>query len=894
MFRFCSGLESGHLTVSTGSRLGSYEILAPLGAGGMGEVWRARDTRLARDVAIKILPADLAADPERLRRFEREARAASALSHPNIVTILDIGSEGPTSFIAMELVEGKTLRALIAEGPVQPRRLLPIAAQIAEGLTRAHEAGIVHRDLKPENVMMTRDGLVKILDFGLAKLTHPGQDSGQTASALTVPAETRPGIAVGTAAYMSPEQASGHPVDFRSDQFSLGSMLYEMSAGRPAFKRATMAQTLAAIIDEEPEPRATAAANLPTPLRWVIERCLAKDPEHRYAATRDLVRDLTNLRDHLSELSSAGGIAIEEPKQRSKWRAVAVVAAVVLGLAAMFSLGRFLERAGSSQPTYRQLTFRGAGIGTARFAPDGQTIVFSSQTEGKAPELFSMRLDSPEARSLGLPPAHVLSISQSGQMAILLLKPFALSPRIGHLYEQAIARDPRLFDGLLAQASLSGGAPRELLDDVVFADWAPDGQSLAVIRRVGNRRRVESPIGKVVFDGEEELLNHLCFSTRGDRLAFKDWDRLLVPEGARMADLVSARGDQPLEMSWSDRGDQVFFTEANPGTTFLKGVPPGGPSRIVASLPSDLILYDIVPGGRMLLGRHIETYGIRGAFPGESQPRNLSHFDRSEAIGLSADAGTVLFTDAAQDGAGTLFLRRTDGGAPTRLGEFFGLALSSDGRFVLGVDLADTDDALRCCVIVPAGPGPQRHLDGKGLAWLWSEKMGSGFFPDGKSVFYVGREKGHRPRIYVQSVEGGPPRAVTPEDVRRPVLVGAGKFFCALSPAAEWMLYPSDGNGETRAAVGILPGEQPIGSTPDGLLYVRGADELRQGETLITTRVYRVDPSSGRRELWKEIPPVDPRRAGAITSILFSADGKSCVWTHRWYSTELMLAEGLR
>jgi len=236
------------LTITTGSRLGPYEVLAPLGAGGMGEVWRARDTRLERDVAIKVLPADLAADPERLKRFEREARAASALSHPNIVTIYEVGRAEATSFIAMELVEGRTVRGLLAEG-VPLRRLLGIASQVAEGLTRAHEAGIVHRDLKPENVMVTKEGLVKILDFGLAKLTYPEQGSGQTASAMTVSAATRPGIALGTAAYMSPEQASGHPVDFRSDQFALGSMLYEMATGGPAFKRATMAQTMAAIID---------------------------------------------------------------------------------------------------------------------------------------------------------------------------------------------------------------------------------------------------------------------------------------------------------------------------------------------------------------------------------------------------------------------------------------------------------------------------------------------------------------------------------------------------------------------------------------------------------------------------------------------------------------------
>ncbi len=280
------------MALSSGSRLGSYEILSPLGAGGMGEVYRARDTRLAREVAVKVLPEELASDPERLRRFEREARAASALSHPNIVTIYEVAQADQTSFIAMELVEGKTLRELAAGAALPFRKILSIAPQIAEGLAKAHSAGIVHRDLKPENVMVTGDGIVKILDFGLAKLTHPQTDSGQTVPGSTVSAATRPGIALGTVSYMSPEQASGHPVDYRSDQFSLGSMLYEMAAGKPAFKRPTTAQTLASIIEDEPEPIGSAAPKTPAPLRWVIERCLSKEPKGRYASTEDLAREL--------------------------------------------------------------------------------------------------------------------------------------------------------------------------------------------------------------------------------------------------------------------------------------------------------------------------------------------------------------------------------------------------------------------------------------------------------------------------------------------------------------------------------------------------------------------------------------------------------------------------
>src|SRR5262245_41757944 len=265
------------MTLAAGSRVGPYEILAPLGAGGMGEVYRARDTRLGREVAVKVLPAGLSQDPERLKRFEREARSASSLNHPNIVTIHDIGSQDSISYIAMELVEGSSLRSLLLPGPMPVRRLLQVGAQIAEGLAKAHSSGIVHRDLKTENVMVTEDGHVKLLDFGLAKLTGADSSSSGRTQAPTVSGATQEGIILGTVGYMSPEQAVGEKIDYRSDQFSLGSILYEMATGKRAFQRASAPQTLAAIIQDEPEPIAELNPKVPAPLRWIIERCLAKE-----------------------------------------------------------------------------------------------------------------------------------------------------------------------------------------------------------------------------------------------------------------------------------------------------------------------------------------------------------------------------------------------------------------------------------------------------------------------------------------------------------------------------------------------------------------------------------------------------------------------------------------
>ncbi len=322
------------MTTAPGSRLGPYEILAPLGSGGMGEVYRAKDTKLGREVAIKVLPAAVAQDPARRQRFEQEARSASSLNHPNILTIHDIAEADGALYIAMELVDGKTLRELLASGePLPTRRLLDLAVQVAEGLAKAHAAGIVHRDLKPENLMVSKDGFVKILDFGLAKLTEAAAPQDASVMPTAVAAPTEPGTVMGTVGYMSPEQASGQPVDFRSDQFSFGSILYEMATGKRAFQRKTGAETLVAIIRDEPEPLAQAAPAAPAPVRWIVERCLAKDPEERYASTKDLARDLKSVRDHLTGdfgLRRRRGGGPARPR-RNRWLAGAAILAVGIG-----------------------------------------------------------------------------------------------------------------------------------------------------------------------------------------------------------------------------------------------------------------------------------------------------------------------------------------------------------------------------------------------------------------------------------------------------------------------------------------------------------------------------------------------------------------------------------
>ena len=375
------------MTIAVGTRLGPYEVVTPLGAGGMGEVYRARDTRLGREVAIKVLPAAMSSDPERLKRFEREAQSASSLNHPNIVTIYDIGSQGSVSYIAMELVSGTSLRTVQLAEPLPVRRLLQIGAQIAEGLGKAHTAGIIHRDLKPENVMVTEDDHVKILDFGLAKLTQPEATGSGGTQLLTVSGGTEEGVLLGTVGYMSPEQAVGQPVDFRSDQFSLGSILYEMATGLRAFHRGSSPQTLAAVIQEEPEPIAALNPKIPAPVRWIIQRCLEKRPEDRYASTRDLARDLATIRDHLAETTSAivaGEAAARRP--RRSWVAWGIVAAAIL-LAAGIAGWRLREsdyfwKNPLAEARFTRLTDWGGSERDAALSPDGNFVVFLSDRAG--------------------------------------------------------------------------------------------------------------------------------------------------------------------------------------------------------------------------------------------------------------------------------------------------------------------------------------------------------------------------------------------------------------------------------------------------------------------------------------------------------------------------------
>ena len=866
------------MTVSAGMRLGPYELLDSLGAGGMGEVYRSRDTRLQRDVAIKVLPATFSSDATRLKRFEREARAASALNHPNIVTIYEVGQSESTSFIVMELVDGKSLRELLSARPLPLRKVLSVAAQIADGLAKAHASGIVHRDLKPENVMVTSDGFVKILDFGLAKLTRP--ESGESRPADAAPTMTDPDVVMGTIGYMSPEQAAGGEVGFESDQFSFGSVLHEMVTGKRAFERPTNPETLAAIIREEPEPIGVLNPAAPSQLRWIVERCLAKAPKDRYASTVDLARDLAILREHVSDLSSEARIRLGAPDRLWRWGTIGLAAALLATMAGMYVLGGRVERSQASPPRFRQLTFGNAGISTARISPDGQTIVYAAHWEGKPSELFTARTDSPEARSLGLSRTEILSISPSGQMALLLLSRSGPIFRAPH--SDLVGREGGFSVGTLAEAPIGGGAPRELLEDVYFADWSPDGRSLAVVRGVGTKNRLEYPVGRVLYENNQPFFFRPSISPSGDRVAFLyRRDLYVIEPGGRPHDL----GERALEIAWCRATNEIWFNSVAGGTTELFAVRPGRPKRRLTALPGDFVLHDISTDGRALLGRISESSEIFGDFPGEARPRDLSHLDRSVAVALAPSGDTVLFNDLGQSSRRGVYLRRTDGSPAKRLADGYAWALSPDGKFALTSTQPEPQ-----LFLVPTGPGQPRPVATPGLL----RGGETGFLSDGRKIWFMAEHPTQGRRAWVQELDGGKPRPVTPPGIVTPFVSGDGRFLCALAPDGAWYVYSMETPASYKV-VGLLPGEKPTQWTADGdLLYVRSANELSPGDSTITTRIHRLDPRSGRRELWKEIRPINTSAGGGIGRILFSADGKTCVYTHHRYSSELFLVEGLR
>jgi eukaryotic-like serine/threonine-protein kinase len=864
-------------TLDPGTRLGPYEVTGFLGAGGMGHVYKARDTRLGRAVAVKVLPRELSLERARLARFEQEARAASALNHPNIVTIYEVGESEAGPYLAMELIEGESFRDVIIHGPLPVRRAIDVASQVAEGLAKAHAAGIVHRDLKPENLMVSRDGFVKILDFGLAKLAAPDFQNLAQARTATVPGVRSGFGAAGTLAYMSPEQARGDPLDFRSDQFSFGLVLYEMVTGSHAFRRETDVETLAAIIREEPRPIDPGRTDLPVMLRWVIERCLAKDREERYASTQDLARDLRVLRERSSEGAHEGERDVQ-PTRRRFLRALSAAIAGALVLAGLFYLVG--SRAEKGPPhSFQKVTSGNGAVWSARFASDGQTVVYGAAWDGSPVQLFETRIGATESRHMGLPSADVFAISPSGEMAL------SMAPRFFLTYQQV---------GTLARASLSGGAARELSPEIHGADWDPQGKILAIAHSVAGKDRLEFPAGKVLYE-TNWIIHSLRISPRGDSIAFmefRDGTQSVkvvglsdAPGEARTLSAgwqVSSRG-----LAWRVSGDEIWFsgTRGGPGLS-LYAVSLAGKERLVLRLPGGVRLHDLDRSGRVLFSQGNGHLGLVTS-SGEGHDKELPGAEISFLNDLSPDGRTVIYSGLLGAGGpgGPIYLRKLDGSAPVLLGEgYSGASLSPDGRWLLAKQLAGSSGLF----LLPTGAGEVRQIANGPIR----ANAPAGWLDGGRQILFVGQEPGHGQRLYVQNLSDEKIRPLTEEGVFRGMASSDGRSVVTQ--------VGRHGEGEIRiyAIDGGAPRVVPSRRDPTiNRLSGWSADSrflyfYRVGD--VPTQVYRMDVATGELQPWRTIAPPDPAGVLRIHPIQVTPDGTAYAYCYMREKSNLYVYEGLK
>jgi serine/threonine protein kinase/WD40 repeat protein len=857
------------MVLAVGEKIGPYAILGKVGAGGMGEVYRARDERLGRDVALKVLPVTGAPDAAQLRRFEQEARAAGALNHPNILAVYDFDASVERPYLVAELLDGMTLRETL-NGPLPQRKALDFATQVARGLAAAHDKGIVHRDLKPENLFVTRDGRVKILDFGLAKLIANGE-AAETSDVTQ--AATASGTVLGTAGYMAPEQVQGRPADHRSDLFAFGAILYEMLAGKRAFDGASPVEKAYAILKDEPAPLSSLGREVVPALERVMLRCLEKNPDDRFQSARDLAFALEALSGDRSAIVSNPAPRVRARRSSSLWWMVGLSLAIGTGA---FLAGRRASKDASSgaPPRYQRVTFRRGQVHSARFAPDGKTIVYAQVSDSARGRVFTSTPGNPEARPITSPGTMLFAVSSMGEMAL------SIDPEI-----------PK-SGSMLARATLAGGAPKEILDGVISADWSPDGKDLAVVRLDRGRYRLEYPIGKTLAETSDWLYTPRV-SPRGTEVAYFDYP---IPGDDRgTLELMSSDGKHrtltgpwaTLEgLAWSPDGTEVWFAGGDSGALrSLYAVNLEGKVRRLATGPGTITLHDVSKDGHVLLTRddaRVEIRAVRPGSDGGEAETELSWFDTSIPTSLSADGKRLAFIEGGDvgDRDAVAYFRDLDGAPAVHLGEGIAWSISPDGKWVLLSPKGPYTELL----LVPTGPGMTRKLPA-GDIHIYD---GAEWFPDGKRIAIAGREAGHLSRTWIQDLDGeSKPRAVTEEGTipwAPPSPDGTRLVVRDVEHRAS--ILPLDG-GPAIPLAKLPPGDVPIQWSSDGKSFF----VVRRGGGP-PLHLFTFDISTGRETPWRDAAPHDVTGEVAMSRFMTTTDGKVFVYSQRQCMSDLYIVDG--
>ena len=895
------------MPLKPGTKLGPYEVVAPLGAGGMGEVWRAHDSRLSRDVALKVLPDSVAQDASFLARFQAEARAASALNHPNIVVVYDVGQQDGRAFMSMELLEGKSLRAVLDGGAPPLRKALQIAAQIADGLAAAHAKGIVHRDLKPENVIVTKDGVAKVLDFGLAKTSPLAASADDETVSAAAPATT-PGTVLGTVLYMSPEQASGHPVDFRSDQFSFGTILHEILTGKRTWKKATPAETLTAILRADPPPLADTLA--PAPVRWIVDRCLAKDPEERYGSTRDLARDVRHAADHLSEVSSmASGAPSGRRRSFAFSGALLLGAGLLLGALAAVLMRPRAAAHSSAPPTLRYLTYSGRESAPA-VSPDGRLLAFVSE-RSRVPRIWIKQLSDGTEAALTPGPDRSPRFSPDGASI---------------LYTHREGGVESLF-----RVPVVGGEPRKVVNDARDGDYSPDGARIAFIRPVRlPDSREEYDLVVALANGTEGKALHRTegalvlapprWSPDGRTISFPyspngplggyPWTIALVATDGTGVRIVTPPGSTGLlsPVVFAD-SRHVIFTRTDAGFLATTG-------RIVqqdlAGAETRVLLgglafgngFDVVGKGSLVYQAVTNRANLR-----EIQlPGDLYRAVSPESVWLTRGNGVDRQPCYSPDGKRIVFTSNRDGnmniweleratGATRRLtddpGQDWDPSLSPDGSTLLWS--SDRTGQYEIWAANRDGTNPRQVThDG-------DDAENPSVLPGGKWVVYS--QHGTRKDEHGTSHEGfrrvplagGPSELLVPATLRAPALSPDGRWAAVFRFPAKAISF-IDFNARAFLPKTIESGLDPTVGMGDGRLRW-----LPDGKSVVFTNRDDQGRSGVYIETWdpgRDTAPTRRRLYGFdpdyfIDTLAVSPDGRSLVMSATERPTDLVLVEGI-